>query len=224
VYALDLRGHGRSEGRRAAIRRFEQYLDDLEAFLGQVRSQTPDTPLFLFGHSMGGAIVTWLAIARQPPIQGLIVSAAALRVSGGLCPLLRRLAPLGSLLAPWLRLVRLGSSMLSRDARAVREFRDDPLVFHGRLTTRIGAEIFRAGSRIRGRMEEVRLPLLVLHGTADALTDPEGSRELYLHASTPDKTLRLYDGFYHDLLHDVDKDRVVTDIVAWLEARVGSRK
>ena len=137
VYAMDLRGHGRSEGPRCFVRRFDQYLEDLDLFLDRVAAAEPDKPLFLLGHSMGGLIVARWAIsrpARQADLRGLILSGPALRVGRGLFPLLRHLAWIASLLAPRLPVVRLGGRRISRDPAVVEDFRRDPLVFHRSLS------------------------------------------------------------------------------------------
>jgi len=219
VYAMDLRGHGKSEGERVFIRSFDEYLDDLERFLDRVRAREPDKPTFLFGHSMGGAIVTLLAATRRPDVRGLVLSAPALQIAGGLFPVLRRLAAFFSLVLPRLRLVQMGFRMLSRDPEVVAQFKSDPLVFHGRFPVRTGAEILHAVRRIQGQMESVGLPLLILHGTGDLVTDPEGSRRLHARAGSTDKTLKLYAGLYHDLLHEPEKEQVAADLIEWLRAR-----
>jgi len=132
---------------------------------------------------------------------------------------LRRLAGIFGRLFPRLRVVRLGTGMLSRDPAVVEDFRNDPLVYHGRLPCRTGAEILRAARRLRHDAEPIHAPLLVLHGTADDLTDPAGSRELCDRAASPDKTLKLYPGLYHDLVHEPEKEEVMADVVAWMEER-----
>lgn len=219
VHAMDLRGHGRSEGSRVFVPRFERYLDDLDLLLARARNREHDKPLFLFGHSMGGAIATLYAIDRQPDLAGLVLSAPSVQVGGNVFPLLRRLASLFSWLAPRLRVVRMGFQYLSRDPGVLADFRDDPLVFHGRFPARTGAEILRASRRIQATMDHVRLPLFILHGTGDAVVDPDGSRRLYARAQSPDKTLKLYPGLFHDLLHEPERGEVLADIVSWLDHR-----
>jgi len=219
VYAMDLRGHGRSAGDRAFVRSFDEYLADVELYLDRVRAQQPGKPLFLFGYSMGGAIVALLAIFGRAEVGGLILCAPALAAGQQVFPWLRHLAPLCSLLFPRLRLVRLGTSVLSRDPQTVADFNKDPLVFHGRFPVRTGAEMLRAMEQIRREMEKVTLPLLILHGTGDAAADPQGSRDLHARAASTDKTLRLYDGLYHDLLNEPEKEQVRGDLFAWLRER-----
>jgi alpha-beta hydrolase superfamily lysophospholipase len=222
VYAMDLRGHGRSEGPRCFVRRFDQYLEDLDLFLDRVAAAEPDKPLFLFGHSMGGLIVAQWAIsrpARQAAARGLVLSGPALRVGRRLFPLLRHLAWIASLLAPRMPVVRLGWRRISRDPAVVEDFRRDPLVFHGRFPVRTGAEILAAMRSVGRRMERLESPLLILHGTGDCICDVEGSLQLDRRAGSTDKTLRLYNGLYHDLFHEPERAEVLADLLAWLDAR-----
>jgi acylglycerol lipase len=221
VHAVDLRGHGRSEGPRCLVLSFDEYLEDLDRFLGRVRTEYPGRPVFLFGHSMGGAVAGLLAVERQSDLRGLILSAPAVRVGDHIFPVLRRLAALMGRFFPRLRVVRLGSRALSRDPAVVEDFQNDPLVFHGRLPCRTAAEILRAMRRLRTQAAAIRTPLLVLHGTGDILTDPSGSREVHRQAASTDKTLALYDGLYHDLWHEPEKRQVTDDLVRWLREREG---
>lgn len=219
VYAMDIRGHGKSEGERVFIRSFDDLLADLERFLDRVGAHEANKPMFLFGHSMGGTVVALLAAMRPPDVRGLVLSAPACRIGNRVFPLLRRLAGFFSRVLPKLRLVPMSVKSLSRDREVVDQFHRDPLVFHGRFPVRTGAEILHAADRVEGQMEAIRLPFLVLHGTGDAVADPEGSRLLYQRAGSTDKTLKLYDGLYHDLFHEPEKEQLTADVIEWLGAR-----
>lgn len=251
VYAADLRGHGLSEGPRIFVRSFDIFVADVIHWLEQIRIEQPGRPLFLFGHSMGGLIVAWLAVrccretgagfrilpAELPPytagrapvsviedgrdldIRGLIFSAAALRVSDEVAPTLRRIAGAASLLLPTLRVVKIRSKKLSRDPQVVARFESDPLVYHGCMPNRTAGEILGAARRIQKHFQAIRLPFLAMHGTSDVVTDPQGSRQLYQQAVSSDKTLKLYDGLYHDLLHEPERGQIVADVAQWLHGR-----
>ena len=219
AHVPDLLGHGRSGGPRVHARRFEQFVDDVERTLADVRSEHPRLPLFLFGHSMGGAIAARLAATRQQPLAGLILSAAAVRVHDHLYPLLRKLSALGSFLFPNVRLVRMGSRYLSRDPAVVADFERDPLVFHGRFTVRIGAEVLRAARQVEKEAERLTTPLLILHGDQDVVVDVEGSRVLYSRCGAADKTLRIVPGAYHDLFHDPGWPDLAAETIAWMTGR-----
>ena len=220
VYAYDQRGFGRSGGRRAYVDTFDQYLDDLDDFLGFVRSQASAGPLFLFGHSMGGLVALKYVLDWRPAVAGLMLSAPALEVNPDLAPLVRRLAQGLGRLAPTLPTVRSPEGALSRDPAVIEAAQNDPLSFHGRIPARTGAELLRAGADVRGRLEELARPFLVLHGTADVLAEPTWSRRLYDRAAATDKTLHLYEGSYHEPFHDYDRDKVLADLSAWLRERI----
>lgn len=224
VYAFDLRGHGHSEGVRVHIDSFEEYLSDLDLFLARVRQQEPGRPLFLLGHSMGGAIATLFTLERKPPLQGLLLSAPALKpgsdVSGALITTTR---VLGGVL-PNLKVLELDPKQFSRNPEVVRENETDPLVFQEGGPARTASALLTTLETLSERMEEVSLPLLVLHGTEDKVTDPEGSKALVQRARSSDKTLKLYEGLFHDLLHEPEKAQVLADIQAWLLSRQGAAR
>ncbi|HYW80361.1 MAG TPA: alpha/beta hydrolase, partial [Thermoguttaceae bacterium] len=141
VYAMDMRGHGRSEGEPVFVEQFDDYLADLDVFVDRVRRRHPEKPLLLFGHSMGGTIVGLYAATRLPQIQGIALSAPAAMVGNRVFPLLRKAASFFSRWLPRLRIVSLDGRGISRDPQVVADFRNDPLVFHGRFPVRTGAEI-----------------------------------------------------------------------------------
>ena len=223
VYAFDLRGHGRSEGKRTYVRSVEEHTADLDAFLARVRQHETDVPLYLLGHSMGGTIVTLYLISGRREVNGAILSGAALRLPGGVSRVLQALLSLLGRLTPKLPLSKLSSSDVSRDQTVVTAYESDPLVYRGRALAGTTGALIRAIRTIEAQMEAVTLPLLLLHGTADGLTDPEGSRRLHERAASADKTLKLYEGLYHEVLNEPEKERVLTDIVQWLDERTLKR-
>ncbi len=219
VWTYDQRGHGRSSGRRAYAHTFDDYLDDLDAMLGCTREQFPGQPLFLFGHSMGGAVSTLYCLERQAALKGLILSSPALKLPD-VAPLLQRFSSVIGRLVPRLPTVKLNLKHLSRDAGVVAQAAADPLYYHGRMPARTGAELVRATRRINARMETFTLPVLLFHGTADRLTDPTGSTELYSRARSTDKTLALYPGLFHETFNEPEKNQVREEIAEWLDERV----
>jgi acylglycerol lipase len=219
VSVTDLRGHGRSGGARCWVRSFDDYLDDMDGLFDRVYRRKNNKPPFLFGHSLGGLIAVLWCMRRQPALGGLILSGPALALPDGLFPRLRHVAKVGSVLFPRLRLVRMGGRNISRDQAIVRQFRDDPLVFHGRFPVRTGAEIVRAGDLARQRFKEIRVPLLILHGTADRVATVEASRALYEQAESADKRLRVYDGLYHEVLNEPEREQVLSEMIDWIEER-----
>jgi alpha-beta hydrolase superfamily lysophospholipase len=219
VHAFDLRGHGHSEGVRVQIDSFDEYLTDLGIFLERVRRQEAGRPVFLFGHSMGGAIVTLFTLEKKPDVQGMVLSAPALKpgadVSGALIATTK---VIGGVL-PNLKVLELDPKQFSRDPAVVKENETDPLIFQQGGPARTASRLLGALNTISERMEEVSTPVLVMHGTGDTVTDPEGSKALVQRASSKDKTLKLYDGLYHDLLHEPEKAQVLEDVTQWLKER-----
>jgi alpha-beta hydrolase superfamily lysophospholipase len=219
VYAFDLRGHGRSSGRRVQVDSFDQYTSDLAAFIELVRTHEPGRPVFLFGHSMGGAIATLTTIEKRPELAGLILSGAALRLD--VWPMTAALTRHSGSLLPRLPFFRLNEDDFSSDPAVVADMKKDPLVYHGGAPVGTAAELIGATARIWAGVDRLTLPILALHGTRDRLTSPAGSRELVARVPSTDATLRIYDGFMHDLLHEPDGQRVAADIQAWLDAHTG---
>lgn len=218
VYQFDLRGHGRSEGPRAFVRSFDDYVRDVQAFVEQVRRRH-EGPLFLLGHSMGGLIAARWTLANPLGASGLVLSGAALKVNDRIHPWLQRMSSAIGMVAPRLPTIRLDDAALSRSAETVRRFREDPLVYHGRMPARTGAEILRAAKQLAPHLAEFRLPLLIMHGGDDRLADPEGSRQLHDRAVSHDKTLKLYPGLFHEIFHEPQRRQVIDDLVAWLDER-----
>ncbi|HEV7223829.1 MAG TPA: alpha/beta hydrolase [Pirellulales bacterium] len=218
VYQFDLRGHGRSEGPRAFVRSFDDYIRDLQTFVERVRPRQAG-PLYLLGHSMGGLIAALWTLANPLGASGLVLSGAALKVNDRIHPWLQRMSSAIGMVAPRLPTIRLDDAALSRSAETVRRFREDPLVYHGRMPARTGAEILRAAKRLAPRLAEFRLPLLIMHGGDDRLADPEGSRQLHCRAVSDDKTLKLYPGLFHEIFHEPERRQALDDLVAWLEER-----
>ncbi len=230
IYAFDNQGHGRSEGQRGHINSWQDYRDNIQAFLQLVRQQEPDAPLFLMGHSLGGLIVLdyVLRSAQLPQFQalnllGIVVSAPAIQPPGGTAHSARViLARLLSGLFPRLSLkMKLSSSGLSRKQEMDREIADDPLI-HPYATLRWGSETLNTIKWVRAHIDQLCLPILLTHGDADPIIAPEGSREIFQQIQIPDKTLTLYPGSYHEPHNDLDADIVVADLVNWLNGYVSA--
>lgn len=224
AYALDHWGHGRSEGVRSNIGRISQAVDDLDVFVRHRAAEHSGAPVFLLGHSMGAMISLMYVTARPAPLRGLILSGAPVDLSVGTTAQ-RFIARLLSALAPNLGVLPpLDASLVSRDPAVVAGYDTNPLNYRGRILARTGGEAFAAVERIADRLAHVRLPLLVMHGTGDRIAAPSGARLIAQRASSKDVTLKLYDGLYHEILNEPEKDRVLDDVVTWLNARAGSSR
>jgi len=220
VYALDHRGHGRSDGVRADVTRFEDYLVDLKMFLEIVKKQQPGCRVFLMGHSMGGAIVTLFAARDGADFDGLITSGAGIKAGGNTSPLIVQLSKILAFLAPRLPVVPLEAEAVSRDPEVVARYRSDPLNYLGKIRARMGVHLLGLTDLIVPELPAITLPVLILQGTADRLVDPAGSQMIYDRVSSTDKTLHFYEGLYHEILNEPEKDQVFADVVTWLEAHV----
>lgn len=221
TYTFDLRGHGKSPGEpRAYINSIDEHLSDTDAFLNQVRAAAGAAPIYLMGHSMGGGIVTLYSITRQPKIAGLIVSSGALKPAEGTSPLLIAASGIISKLAPKMHAMKLNGNALTRDPEMMKKALNDPLNYYAGVPARTGAEVLGAMRRIEADAASLKLPVLILHGTKDKLTNPEGSKMLYARAGSIDKTLNLYEGNYHETLNDIERERVKGDIVNWINQRI----
>lgn len=228
LLAIDLRGHGRAPGKRVRIDRFDDYLLDAEALLsvaGRQDGSPHDVPLFLMGHSMGGAIAALFAVERLAAsghkLAGLILSSPALAPGRDVPRWMLTMSQIISRVWPGFPAMKIDAALLSRNPAIVEANRHDPLVHHGSIPARTGAEILLAMARIERGRAGLRVPLLVFHGTADKLTEPDGSRVFGGHAGSPDKTLTLYDESYHETMNDLDRDRVIGELIAWLQLRSG---
>jgi acylglycerol lipase len=215
VYTFDLRGHGKSSGLRNMVQSFDDYLTDLAAFLEKVKSEEPNKPLFLFGHSLGGAIAALFTIRYKPLLSGLITSSAFL-ANRDIPGVLVQLVILLGRLMPRLPTMFLDAETLSRDPEVVDIYKADLLIGSGTIGARTIAKVLKAIVEISNRMNEIELPLLVLHGTEDRSADIKGSRRIYAGVSSKDKSIKLYDGLYHELLNEPEKMEVLSDIDVWL--------
>lgn len=223
VHGLDMRGHGRSPGPRAYVERWDEYVDDLDAFVGWVAERERGLPIFLLGHSLGGLISLDYATRRPSRLAGVIVSAPPLGAVGVPRPLM----VLGRIMARvWPRFslnVGMDLTGLSRDPAVVDAITGDEL-FHRRGTARLAVEVPAAMARVQATATELRVPLLLLHGTADRMVPAAGTEELARRlggSAAGDVTLKLYDGAYHALFFDWDGERVTADVVEWIRERSG---
>ena len=219
VWAMDMRGHARSAGPRVAPNPWFDYVDDMDQFIGIVSAAEPNQPIFLFGHSMGGAIMALEVVEYRRPIAGLILSAPVLNL--GLPPLMVSAVRMLGVIAPSLGVMTLDPSSFSSDPAIGQAMVKDPLVEQGAGPARTAAGLAAATTRIFANIDRFTLPILALHGTADQLTAPSGSRALVELAPSPDKTLHIYDGFAHDLVHEPKGAQVEDDVLAWLAAHTG---
>jgi len=218
VYALDLRGRGKSEGERFYVEDVAEYVNDVAGVVRIAKSRDAGLPVFLLGHSAGGVVSSVYALENQAELAGFICESFAFQVPA---PGFALAAIKGlSHLAPRLPVLKLKNEDFSRDPKAVEALNNDPLTAHEVQPAITVAALVRADERLREEFPRITLPVLIMHGTEDKATICHGSEFFHKTVGSKDKTLKLYEGHYHDLLNDIGKEGVLADITAWIDARL----
>lgn len=218
VYALDHRGHGKSDGTPGNVDSFAHVRDDLAALRELAGDQQPHVPFFLLGHSLGGLIaLDYATRGGAEGLAGLLLSGAAVDPSVG-SAVEKAVAPVLSRIAPNLGVSALDPNLVSRDPAVVADYVADPLNYHGKIRARTGAESLAAIGRVARALPSLTLPTLVMHGTEDGLAAPAGSQMVADRIGTEDLTVKFYDGLFHEIFNEPEKNDVLADVVAWLDA------
>jgi acylglycerol lipase len=220
AYAIDLRGRGCSEGERYYVERMEDYTDDVATLVRTAKSENPGLPVLVLGHSAGGVVSCVYALDHQSEIDGLICESFAydLPVPGFVLSILKGFDHI----APHLHVYTLKNENFSRDPLFVDSMNNDPLIKGESEPTQTATVMIDAARRLNKEFPLIKLPVLILHGTEDKATNPSGSQFFYDNAGSTDKSLKLYEGHYHDLLNDLGKETVMADINDWIDARVAA--
>ncbi len=222
VYAVDLRGRGTSDGERFFVDNIADYVSDVHDMVKLAKSRHPGLPLFLLGHSAGGVVSCVYTLEHQEELTGLVCEDFAFKVPA---PEVALSVFKGlSHVAPHAHLFKLKNEDFSRDPAAVKMMNEDPLIAGESQPLQTLAEMVRADERLEREFPLITLPVLILHGTLDKITKPSGSQFFYDTAGSTDKTLKLYEGHFHDLLNDTGKEQVMADIQAWIDARIPALK
>jgi acylglycerol lipase len=218
VYALDLRGRGKSDGERYYVDRFDEYVDDVKWLMTLVKSREPGLPVFLLGHSAGGVVACLYTLEYQSELAGLICESFAFQVPAPdfALAVLKGI----SHFAPHAHVLRLKNEDFSRDPAVVQSMNDDPLTANESQPTKTVAAMVRADELLKKDFPLITLPLFILHGTDDKAAKPGGSQFFYDTAGSADKTLKLYEGCFHDPLSDVGKETVMFDIANWISSHL----
>ena len=218
AYALDLRGRGRSEGERFYVEEFSDYLTDVDSLVTSARAENPGLPIYVLGHSAGGVIATSYVFEHQSEIAGLICESFAYDV--GLPNAVALILKGISHLTPHLHVFSLNNADFSRDPAAVERMNNDPLIENESQPAETAAVMLKAADALTGHFPQFTVPVFIMHGTEDKATRPAGSEKFFELAGSTDKTIKLYEGYYHDLLNDVDKEIVMADILNWVNERL----
>ena len=221
VYAVDLRGRGKSDGERFFVQSFADYVSDVALVANTARAREPGLPVFVLGHSAGGVVACLYALEHQGDLAGLISESFAFQVPA---PDFALAVFKGlSHVAPHAHVLRLKNENFSRDPKVVETMNDDPLIAHETQPTQTLAELVRADERLKQSFARMTLPVLIIHGTADKAARSSGSQLFHDSVGSRDKALKLYEGSFHDPLNDVGKEAVMADITAWLEAHLPAK-
>jgi alpha-beta hydrolase superfamily lysophospholipase len=218
VYALDLRGRGKSSGERFYVGNVADYVGDLAALVKHAKSREPGLPVFLLGHSAGGVVSCVYTLENQSELAGLICESFAFRVPAPnlVLGVIKGL----SYVAPRLPVLKLKNEDFSRDPKAVQALNSDPLTANEVQPAKTVAALVRADERLEREFPLMTLPVFIMHGTIDKATVPSGSQFFYDTVGSKDRTLKLYEGHAHDLLNDLGKEVVLADMQAWISARL----
>lgn len=218
VYAVDLRGRGRSDGERFYVAQFADYLADVAGLVDLATAREPNLAVFMLGHSAGGVLACLYAVEHQAALAGLVCESFAFQTPAPDFAL-AVLKGLGHVF-PHAHVLHLKNEDFSRDPAVVAAMNADPLIAHETQPTQTVAELVRADERLRVEFPRITLPVLILHGTADKAAKPRGSQDFFDAAGSTDKTLKLYEGHVHDLLNDVGRETVMADVKQWIGARM----
>jgi acylglycerol lipase len=218
LYALDHIGHGKSEGTREFVERFDDYTVPLESYFKMVKAWQPGKPVYLFAHSAGGLIAAYYLIDHQADFKGAVISAPLIKISDDITSTTIAIGKILARLLPKAGLLSLDPHYVSRDPDVVKAYIDDPLVFHGRTTAKLSRELYNAMIRISEEGRKIALPFIVVQGSADRIVNPGAARLLYDIAGSEDKTIKIYEGLYHEVFNEPERDRVLADVETWLNA------
>ena len=199
VYGVDHIGHGRSDGTRVYVKRFEDFIDVLRTYLVMVSDWQPGRPVFMVGHSLGALIGAVFLLDHQADLAGAIFSGPLVKVPDSISPMTVLLSRFLSVLLPKLGIAGVDATGVSRDPAVVDAYVNDPLVYRGKTSARLGCEILKAMRRVAAEASRIKPPLLVLQGSEDRLVAPDGAEMLHRAAGSSDKTLRIYNGLHHEV-------------------------
>lgn len=220
LFAFDLRGHGKSTGKRGHTTSYEALMADMDELLNQAENVFPGIPKFLYGHSMGGNLAANYLLRRNPVIKGAVISAPWLRLAfkpNGFLIMLGRV--FNSIWPGFSQKSNLDTKQLSRDRDVVTAYENDPLV-HNKITARLAMEVMDAGELVIRDAGKITQHMLVMHGNADKITSHEATQEFAKNAVHSDLQLNIFRGFFHEIHNEPEKDQVFKVLVPWLNTHL----
>lgn len=220
TYALDHRGHGRSGGKRVMVRDVSEFTGDFDTLVGIASRENPGLTRIVLGHSMGGAIVFAYGVERPDNYDLMVLSAPAVAAQDMVPRVVALAAKVLGVVTPGLPVEALDFNAISRDPEVVNAYNTDPLVYHGKVPAGLGRALLQVGETMPQRAPALTTPLLVVHGTGDALVPIEGSRRLVDCVGSPDVELKEYAGLFHEVFNEPEQNQVLDDVVSWLNLRL----
>lgn len=217
MVGFDQRGHGRSDGIRGFEVSYEAIMDDIAQNIQNAKDRYPGLPVFLYGHSLGGNLVLYYALTRKPDLKGVIATSPGLATAEPLSPMLKAMTRILYRLNPTMKIKNgLDLGGLSRDPQVAEKYKADPLV-HPFISPRLALDMLNAGQYSLDHAAEFPLPLLLMQGTADRLVNPKKTKEFALAAPLSKITYKEWEGHFHELHNEPDKDEVIKVMVNWLD-------
>ncbi len=220
VFAYDQKGHGTQAETLGYYADIMELTADLGAVVSLIKTNAPDLPLFVMGHSMGGLVTALYVTHQQPALAGVVLSSPFLMPDDDVSPLLIKMASVLSRVIPKVATTSLDSAHISRDAAVVAAYDNDPLVPRGGVPTRVGAEMLRGCDLVAEKASNFELPVYIFHGDQDKLANPKGSQRLFDTIAATDRKLKYYRGLYHETLNEPEKEQVISDVITWLDAHI----
>jgi acylglycerol lipase len=218
VYTFDLRGHGQSEGESVLIKNIDEYCEDVE---NVYKTIPKDKPFFILGHSMGGLItLKFLLFSKPTDIRGVVLTGPAIKEGDDINFVTKTIIQILGKIAPKMQTVKLKPESISRDTNEVQKYITDPMVYSGGTKAGLGLALLNAISDVKTRFENFKYPVLIMHGEADKITNPEGSKELFAKSKSEDKTLKIWNGAFHEIFNETNKTEVIAIMTDWIKARI----
>ena len=221
VYGIDHIGHGKSDGKRAYVERFQDYTETLKNYFDMIQEWQPNKSIFLIGHSMGGLISAAYLLNHQDETSGAVLSGPSIKVPDNISKAVIFVGKMLSIIIPGAGLVKLDSDGVSRDSSVVEAYVNDPLVYTGKATARLGAELIKTMQNVTLQAANINLPIMIAQGSDDKLVDPGGAQLLYDLIGSKDKTIKIYNGLYHEIFNEPEHEQVLNDVTTWIDSHLG---
>jgi lysophospholipase len=212
VYRFDFRGHGYSEGRKAHIDDYNEYIDDVDVMLKKVKVENPNVPVIILGHSFGGFIAVAYGIINQNRAEGYIISAPTTSDEAGILDTFKSNMAIDTYVQNNL------SKIVCSDAQVRKEYVEDPLV-HDKMSIGLVKEMLKGIAWMKRSIEKFNDPILLIHGEEDQIVSYIDSEDLYEKMSSKDKNIIIYPGLWHEILNEKMKDQVILDVITWIHNR-----